>query len=232
MVAAKHLSRRAALALIGAGFVVPSVAATPLVDLALVLAIDSSYSIDPEEYLQQMRGTGQAFLDSKIMEAIARGPNKQIAVAAFLWSDAGHENLIVPWRIIAKPADAISVADVFLSIPREDYKGSTGTGAALLFAQKLLHEAPPSLRRVVDLSTDGTRNTGPEVEPVRDRLVRDGITINGLAIANEVPDLQTYITKSVIGGDGHFVIVARDYNAYTEAIKTKLLREVSNFDII
>jgi Protein of unknown function (DUF1194) len=231
MVGSHHPSRRTALAFLGASVAVPSALAAEMVDLALVLAIDCSYSIDAEEYQQQMRGTGQAFLDSKILEAISRGPYKKIAVSAFLWSDADRQYVIVPWRLLAKPADAIEIADIFLRAPRDIYRGSTGTGAALKFAEGMLQSAPPSLRQVVDISTDGTRNTGPEVEPVRDQLVRNGITINGLAIANEVHDLPDYVLKHVIGGNGHFMIVAKDYNAYTEAIKTKLLKEITNTDL-
>ena len=224
-------TRRQALALLGAGILAPAAMATVQVDLALVLAIDCSYSIDTTEYQRQMRGTGQAFLDSKILEAISRGPNQKIAVSAFFWSDPDRQYVIVPWRLLAKASDAIEIADIFLRAPRDIYRGSTATGSALLFAKSMLDNAPSSLRRVVDVSTDGVSNTGYSVTSARDKLVEADITINGLAIANEVHDLADYVQNNVIGGNGHFMITANDFNAYTEAIKTKLLKEITNADL-
>jgi len=87
------------------------------------------------------------------------------------------------------------------------------------------------LRRVVDVSTDGIRNTGAEIVSARDELVADGITINGLAIESDTKDLSEYLTKFVIGGDGHFVVRANDYDAYSAAIKIKLLREIENANL-
>ena len=227
----KLLARRHVLGLVaGAALTQKAFASTP-VDLALVLAIDCSYSVDPYEYQLQMRGTGQAFLDSKILEAVSRGPNKKIAVSAFFWSDPDQQYVIVPWRLLANASDAIEIASIFLRAPRDIYRGTTATGTALLFAKDLLDTAPPSLRRVVDVSTDGTSNTGADVSVARDQLVAAGITINGLAIENEVKDLSIYLQKAVIGGDGHFVVKANDFNAYTAAIKMKLLKEITNANL-
>ena len=224
-------SRRHMLGLFAAAALPQEIMAATLVDLALVLAIDCSYSVDPYEYQLQMRGTGQAFLDSKIIEAVSRGPNKKIAVSAFFWSDPDQQYVIVPWRLFANASDAIEIAGIFLRAPRDIYRGTTATGTALLFAKGLLETAPPSLRRVVDVSTDGTSNTGVDVAAARDQLVAAGITINGLAIENEVRDLSSYLKETVIGGDGHFVVKADDFNAYTDAIKTKLLKEITNANL-
>ena len=202
------------------------------VDLALVLAIDCSYSVDATEFQLQLRGTGQALLDSKTFEAISRGPNQKIAISVFLWSDPESQFVIVPWHLIAKPSDAVEIADTLLRIPRNIYRGTTATGSALLFAKSLLETAPSAIRRVVDVSSDGVRNTGVDVAAARDVLVADGITINGLAIKNEVKDLSAYMEQSVIGGDGHFVMTADDYNAYAATIKIKLLKEITNANLI
>jgi Protein of unknown function (DUF1194) len=224
-------SRRSMLSLLSAVCLTKTAFAKTQVDLALVLAIDCSYSVDPSEYQLQMRGTGQAFLDPQVLEAVKRGPNKKIAISAFLWSDEDVRYVIVPWRLFATRADGQEIAQIFLRAPRDLYRGSTATGSALLFAQSLLDTAPASLRRVVDLSTDGYANTGDKVPKVRAQLVENGITINGLSIENEARDLTTYLQTEVTGGDGHFVIKAENFEAYAAAIKTKLMKEISNADL-
>lgn len=224
-------SRRSLLSFLGVACLPHTVFAKTQVDLALVLAIDCSYSVDPTEYQLQMRGTGQAFLDPQVLEAVTRGPRKKIAISAFLWSDENVQYVIVPWRLFATVADGREIADVFLRAPRDLYRGSTATGSALLFAQSLLDSAPSSLRRVVDISTDGYANTGDKVPKVRAQLIADGITINGLAIENEARDLTAYLQTEVTGGNGHFVIKAENYEAYAVAIKMKLLKEISNADL-
>ena len=224
-------SRRSFIGLLGVAGLPQSAFAGPQVDLALVLAIDCSYSVDPSEYQLQMRGTGQAFLDPQVLEAVQRGPSKKIAISAFLWSDETVQYVIVPWRLFATVADGHEIAQVFLRAPRDLYRGSTATGSALLFAQSLLDSAPSSLRRVVDVSTDGFANTGDKIPKVRPQLIANGITINGLAIENEARDLTTYLETEVTGGDGHFVIKAENFEAYAAAIKTKLLKEISNADL-
>ena len=225
-------TRREILGLLGATLFPQQLLAATRVDLALVLAIDCSYSVDATEFQLQLRGTGQALLDPKTFEAISRGPNQKIAISVFLWSDPENQFVIVPWHLIARPSDASEIADTLLRIPRNIYRGTTATGSALLFAKSLLATAPPAIRRVVDVSSDGVRNTGVDVAIVRDALVADGITINGLAIENEVKDMEEYMAQSVIGGDGHFVMRATDYNAYAATIKIKLLKEISNANLI
>ncbi len=224
-------SRRSFFGLFGAFGLPQSAFAATQVDLALVLAIDCSYSVDPTEYQLQMRGTGQAFLDPQVLEAVTRGPRKKIAISAFLWSDEDVQYVIVPWRLFATVDDGREIAEIFLRAPRDLYRGSTATGSALLFAQSLLDSAPASFRRVVDVSTDGYANTGDKVPKVRAQLISGGITINGLAIENEARDLTTYLQTEVTGGDGHFVIRTENYEAYAAAIKMKLLKEISNADL-
>jgi hypothetical protein len=224
-------TRRSLLSVFGAACLPRDVFAKTEVDLALVLAIDCSYSVDSSEYQLQMRGTGQAFLDPQVLDAVQRGPAKKIAISAFLWSDENIQYVIVPWRLFATVADGREIAEVFLRAPRDLYRGSTATGSALLFAESLLDSAPASLRRVVDVSTDGYANIGEKVPRVRAQLIASGITINGLAIENQARDLSTYLETEVTGGDGHFVIKAENFEAYAAAIKMKLLKEISNADL-
>jgi len=221
------ISRRTALALAGVSFLPVAAQAAGEVDLALVLAIDCSYSVDDYDYRLQLRGTGQALVDSAFLELIEHGAGKVIAVCAFLWSSPDSQQIIVPWRVLRNGNETTLVADEILAARRTLDAGATATGNALLFAENLFGSAPPALRRVVDVSTNGHCNMGEPVQPIRDRLVARGITINGLAVTDQVPNLVDYMVRDVIGGEGSFVIPADNYNAYTLAIRRKLFREVA-----
>ena len=225
-------SRRNVLAMLTYAASSKLAVAAPVVDLALVLAIDCSYSVDAVEYRLQMRGIGQSFLDSRMLEVVTHGSLQKIAICAFHWSDAHTQQIIMPWQILATANDAINLANLFLAAPRLLTAGLTNTGAALLFARKLFEDAPMASRRVVDVSTDGRCNGGPSVQSARDLLVADGITVNGLAIVNEQPNLVSYLEENMIGGDASFVVTANDFNAYADAIRFKLLREIANINII
>jgi hypothetical protein len=197
------------------------------VDLALVLAVDCSFSVDANEFRLQMEGLGRAFMHPDVKEAIRKGPRQRIAVAAMQWSDEGNQMIVLPWTIIAGDADADETGLILSRMPRRLAEGGTSISAALLFAESMLDDAPSAERRVIDVSSDGRNNIGPPVPAVRDRVVSKGITINGLAILNEWPTLAIYFERNVTGGQEHFVIPANDYDAYGEAILRKLLREIT-----
>ena len=228
----QQLSRRCVLGLLSAAALPVKAIAATSVDLALVLAVDCSYSVDTFEYQLQMRGTGQAFLDPDILEAVLRGPLQKIAITVFLWSDEDAQFVIIPWRLFASEADGMEIAQILLRSPRNLYRGSTATGSALKFAQSLLAIAPFSIRQSIDISTDGYSNIGLKVPTIRKQIIDDGITINGLAIENEVKHLSQYLAEEIIGGDGSFVTKANGYEDYAEAIKIKLLKEITNASLI
>jgi hypothetical protein len=197
------------------------------VDLALVLAIDCSFSVDAHEFAVQMRGLAQAFRTEAVKKAITQGVRQRIAVTAVQWSDDRNQKIVVPWTVIASPADADALAQVFLHTQRELTEGGTSLSMALTFSSALFAAAPSAERQVIDVSTDGRNNSGPPVSPARDRVVAQGVTINGLTILNEWPTLNSYFEGNVAGGPGHFVIPANDYDAYGEAILRKLVREIT-----
>ncbi|NJM29361.1 MAG: DUF1194 domain-containing protein [Rhizobiales bacterium] len=197
------------------------------VDLALVLAIDCSFSVDATEFRLQMEGLGRALMTPEVKEAIRRGHRQKIAIAAMQWSDEGNQMIVLPWTIIAGDADAEETGLILSRMPRRLAEGGTSISAALLYAEAMLKEAPAAERRVIDMSSDGRNNIGPPVPLARDRVVAGGITINGLAILNEWPTLDVYFQRNVAGGQEHFVMPANDYNAYGEAILRKLLREIT-----
>ncbi len=199
----------------------------PAVDLALVLAVDCSFSVDAVEFRLQMEGLGRAFLKPEIKKAIRAGHRQRIAVIVMQWSDEGNQMVVLPWSILAGDADADEVASILTRMPRRLAEGGTSISQALVFAEALFATAPQAERRVIDVSSDGRNNIGPPVDAARDRVVASGITINALAILNEWPTLDIYFQEHVAGGEGHFVIPANDYEAYGEAIYRKLHKEIT-----
>ncbi|HEY7766133.1 MAG TPA: DUF1194 domain-containing protein [Aestuariivirgaceae bacterium] len=231
------LARRLVAAL-GAAFLVslptitakygPARAQATEVDLALVLAIDCSFSVDTTEFRLQMQGLGQAFRRSEIHQAIAQGKTGRIAISVFQWSDDRSQLIVVPWTVVDGPNAALVLADQLETMPRKLAEGGTSISSAMRFAAAMLDAAPMiTERRVMDISSDGRNNIGISPDRVRNQIVRRGMTINGLVIINEWPTLDKYFEQQVVGGPAHFVMVANDYPAYSEAIYRKLLREIT-----
>jgi hypothetical protein len=197
------------------------------VDLALVLAIDCSFSVDANEFRLQMEGLGRAFMRDEIKAAIRKGEKQRIAVTAMQWSDETNQMVVLPWTIIAGDADADEVGAILARMQRRLAEGGTSISTALTYGAALFAAAPAATRYVIDVSSDGRNNIGPPVNAARDRIVAQGITINALTILNEWPTLDVYFEKQVVGGHAHFVIPANDYDAYAEGIYRKLLREIT-----
>lgn len=196
-------------------------------DLALVLAIDCSYSVDRDEFALQVRGTAQAFLHPDILDAIARGRNGRILVSLVQWSAEDSQVFAVPWMPVSNAAEALDVAARIRAQPRQTAEGATSISGAVLAATQAFAKLPFAAdRHVIDISGDGTNNRGERIDDVRDRTVARGITINGLAIVNEIHWLHHYFRNHVIGGPGAFVEIANDYAGYAEAIRKKMLREI------
>jgi hypothetical protein len=197
------------------------------VDLALVLAVDCSFSVDFREFALQMRGLGEAFRKPEIKRAIAMGNLQRIAVSVVQWSDESNQVVAMPWTILETEEDGDLFGETLMGMPRKLAEGGTSISSALLYSAAHLTRAPRAPRLVIDVSSDGRNNVGVPVNAVRDRLVAQGITINALTILNEWPTLDIYFQNQVVGGEGHFVIPANDYSAYADAIYRKLLREIT-----
>jgi hypothetical protein len=198
------------------------------VDLALVLAVDCSWSVDAYEFQLQMEGLAAAFRRPEIQRAIADGEAGRILVANVQWSHEANQVLSIPWTLIVDGVDADAFAAVLEATPREVVDGATAIGAVMEYGADLLRTSPVAARRkVIDISSDGRSNRGLHPTVARDRIVAAGMTINGLAILDEWPTLDLYFQRQVVGGPNHFVIVANDYEAYGRAIYRKLLQEIT-----
>lgn len=195
--------------------------------LELVLAIDASTSVDGDLFDFQLRGHAAAFRDPKLVEAIS-GSGGGIAVTLVQWSDPSAFRVLIPWTEVADAAGAARFAAAIESVPRRPQHGSTGIGSAVLSAAGLFRgsgEGGP--RRVIDLVSNGYNNIGIAPDKARERVVAQGITVNGLVILDEVPWLADYFTAHVIGGPSAFVAVADGMASFGRAILDKLIWEIT-----
>ena len=210
----------------------PAAAAEIRVDMQLVLAVDSSASVDAGEFALQINGMAHAFQAPEVIAAIEGGYFRAIGVTLIEWSSSNWQRIDIPWTLVDGPAAARVLAERIRSLPRAVETGATSISGALLFALELFETGPlRGTRRVIDVSCDGRNNNGSDVDLVRDLALARGVTINGLAILNEHPTLDIYFRRNIIGGSGAFVEVAHDYDAYADAFARKLVREIRNVPV-
>lgn len=196
-------------------------------DLALVLAIDTSGSISNERLAMQINGYAQAFREEDLTRAVQTGVNRRIAVTFVMWGEFERQYQAVPWTVIA---DEASAAGFSAAIMRAEAPtpGWTSISGAILYSTRLFATVPGQAdRRVIDISGDGRNNDGPPPSGPRDAAVAAGITINGLPILEVEPELDRYYREEVIGGPHAFLIVARNRGSFATAVLRKLLAEVA-----
>jgi hypothetical protein len=205
------------------------------VDLELVIAVDVSLSMDLEEQRLQREGYVAAFRDAEIHRAIASGAYGRIAVTYVEWAGAHSQAVVIPWTILDGPGAARAFAAGLEAAPISRAR-LTSISAALAFSRdQFASSGVKALRRVIDVSGDGPNNSGAPVVAVRDEVVTAGIVVNGLPIilrlaANslfDIPDLDRYYARCVVGGPGAFVVPVRHLAEFAEAIRRKLLLEIS-----
>ncbi len=210
-------------------------AETP-VDLQLVLAVDVSRSIDEVEADLQRRGYIEALTNDRVIDAILSGEHKRIAVCYTEWAGTHYQVVVLNWTIIDSAGAARRFAEKLSEAPRTS-QSWTAVGAALIHAgQRFENSGLIPKRRVIDISGDGRTNDGPAAEIIRDRLVAQGIVVNGLPVMmnrnnfGRPPDLtlDKYYEENVIGGPGSFMIVADNFDQFGRAVRTKLVREISD----
>ena len=198
------------------------------VDLNLVLAVDSSGSVDDDRFELQKQGYTRALMSPRVLNAIKNGNEQAIAVTMLQWTGPTLHVVMVPWTIIRDQRSAQAFAAAVATAPRQIFGGGTSLSGAIDFSVLLLNASPyRAVRRVIDISGDGSNNLGRPPEQARDEAVRAGIRINGLPILAVEPDLDQYFRESVIGGPGAFTIPVRNYDAFADAILRKLVAEIS-----
>jgi hypothetical protein len=201
-----------------------------VVDVAVVLAVDVSGSVSDERIRLQRRGYSEALRHREFIAAVRAGPAGRVALTFVQWSEARRQEQTVDWRLIEDAASAAGFAQAILDAPLP-MPGWTSISAAIDFSAQLFHGTGlAAQRRVIDVSGDGSNNDGRPVTAARDDAVAAGITVNGLPIVEVEPHLDEYFRRNVIGGPGAFVEVARDTDAFAEAVRRKLLLEVAGVE--
>jgi hypothetical protein len=205
------------------------------VDVELVLAVDISFSMDMEELALQRDGYLQAITSPEFVNAVREGINGRIAVTYFEWAGFGIQHRITPWRMIDGHTSAAAFAAEIAQAPTRRGRRTSISGA-LRFGTAMFDDTPyRGLRKVIDVSGDGTNNDGPLVTVTRDETLAKGVTINGLPVmlrrpnpsTLDIENLDVYYEDCVIGGPGAFVVPVREKHEFVPAIRKKLLLEIA-----
>jgi hypothetical protein len=224
--------------LLTAGLLVPgawSAHAETEVDLALVLAVDVSLSMEPDEQELQRQGFVEAFRSPEVYEAIVRGMLGRIAVVYVEWAGTGYQQVVVPWTVIENPAESRAFAARLSGSTIQRFGYTSISGAIEFSLWQLRVSGVEPVRQVIDISGDGANNQGRIVTAARDEAIAQGVTINGLPLMLKRPDglwdidhLDRYFRDCVIGGPGAFMIPVREKQQVAAAIRTKIVREIAN----
>jgi hypothetical protein len=220
----------------------PLVWAAEQVDLLLVLASDVSRSIDQAKFQLQREGYAAAITDKRVLEAISAGRTRRIAVTFVEWSGVSSQRVVIDWSLIDGADAARRFSDQLIELPRS-FAERTSISGGIDYSLGVLARAPyEAPRRTIDVSGDGTNNSGRDVGLARDEAVAKGVTINGLVILSDRPmpwnpehtnppgGLSEYYRNNVIGGPGAFVVVAEDFNSFGQAIVKKLIAEIAELN--
>lgn len=215
-----------------------AIAAEP-VDLLLVLASDVSRSVDATKFQLQREGYAAAIANPHVLDAIKSGTNGRIAICFVEWSGLASQKVVIDWMLIDGPKAAQQFGDRLIETPRS-FADRTSISGGIEFAVAQFPHAPfESSRHTIDVSGDGTNNSGRDVTSARDQALALGITINGLVILSDNPlpwnpehtnppgGLANYYRNNVTGGPGSFVMEAKDFNSFGHAIIAKLIAEVA-----
>jgi len=196
-------------------------------ELHLVLAFDVSASVNDAEFDLQRTGTAEALRDSSVVGAIEQAPGG-VAIAIVQWSSITQQAVGLDWVHLSDADGVANYADVVHVMPRRLPGGGTMIHAGLDFAASMFETAPGTARRrVIDLAANGQTDDTDKLRESRNRLLRDGVVINGLAIEEDDRGLTSYFYAKIIGGAGAFAVTADDFPVFAQAMKIKLHREIA-----
>src|SRR6476659_1577118 len=228
-----------ALVLANTPAIAPVRAAEP-VDLLLVLAADVSRSVDSQKFQLQREGYAAALANTRVLEAIQSGRRGRIGVLFLEWSGFGNQKVVIDWTVVDGPKTAQAFGDRLLESPRS-FADRTSISGGIDAAVAQLARAPfEAQRHTIDVSGDGTNNAGRDIGQARDEALALGITINGLVILSDTPlpwnpehtnppgGLAKYYRDNVTGGPGSFVLEAKDFNSFGQAIIKKMIAEIAD----
>lgn len=199
-------------------------ACTYACDLALLLAVDVSGSVDSDEFRIQMDGLADGLRDPIVSDALVRAKAKIMLVQ---WTGLGRQQATIPWTSLNNFQALEAFASSVQNDPRLWRNFSTAIGEALDHSINEFNSVPECQRHIIDLSGDGFSNEGAEPATFRSKLRAAKIIVNAIAIEQSEPELTAYFYENVIAGDGAFVMSASGFDDYPDSIRKKLLREVT-----
>ncbi|MBM1222270.1 DUF1194 domain-containing protein [Ponticoccus sp. SC2-23] len=192
-------------------------------DTALLLAVDVSNSVDEAEYRLQIDGMADALLDPEIVLALTEG---RVTLSVMQWSGVERQVMSLPWRQMLTKADVIRFSQDARALERAFVLSDTAPAEAIRFALRQFDEVEDCARHIIDVSGDGTPNSGSDTRGASQEAERAGVTINGIAIESMGVAISGFYRRALVTRDG-FVITARGHRDYPRAIRIKILREVS-----
>jgi hypothetical protein len=218
----------------------PFARAAEPVDLLLVLAADVSRSVDADKFKLQREGYAAAIANKRVLEIIQSGRHSRIGLLFLEWSGFGNQKVVIDWTLIDGPKAAQAFGDRLLESPRSFADRTSISGGIDFSVAQLAHAPFTSERQTIDVSGDGTNNAGGDITKARDQALALGYTINGLVILSEHPlpwnpehtnpprGLANYYRNNVVGGPGAFVLEAKDFNSFGQAIIKKMIAEIAD----
>ena len=192
-------------------------------DTALILTIDVSNSVDPGEYRLQRDGLAAALEDPEVIEAMIQN---EAAVMVVQWSGEDKQEVSIPWTRMRTALDVRSLSEQAWILPRAFVLSDTAPAEAIYFSMEQFDDVPDCRRRVIDISGDGTPNSGRDVRIARNAAERAGVTINAIAIESMGLAISNFYRGSVVTRNG-FVITARTHREYPVSIRMKIIRELA-----
>ena len=195
--------------------------------LALVLALDVSSSVDADEDRLQRGGLAAALLAPEVQEAFFVSPDP-VALQIFEWSGKYNQTNLLDWTLIRSPADLLMAAEALTNSTRSVSDMPTAMGYALGYASIKLLAAPPCLFQTIDMAGDGANNDGFGPSSAYLAFPFDGVTVNGLAIAEPDNAARDYYLAEVVHGPNAFLEVAYGFTDFEDAMRRKLVRELSS----
>lgn len=212
----------------------PACAESIEVDVELALMVDVSRSMDPLELELQRRGYAEAIQSDQVVGVILGSYTGRIALTYVEWAGNGLQRVIVPWTMIDSREDAVAVANRLTAKFDYGMRRTSISGALTYALEDFALNDFDGLRRVIDVSGDGPNNDGSPVLRARDRVLAEGIVINGLPIMVDggtspwsIPDLDVYYERCVIGGPGAFSIPVFAWEDFPLAVRRKLVLELA-----
>lgn len=201
------------------------------VDVELVLAVDTSRSMDYEEVRIQREGYVEALKHKEFIDAVKSGLTGRIAISYFEWAGYVVPDSVIDWQMIETEQDAIDFAAKLETRPINTQRRTSISTAITQGAAMIVSSSYRGMRQVIDVSGDGTNNSGNPVAPTRDKAIEAGIVINGLAImlrpSGAPSGLDKYYADCVIGGPGSFVLPVHKIEDFAVAVRRKLVLEIS-----